>query len=335
MAPRRGGSSSYGASYGSSSSNSCRSGAFATKESIVLITFHALFFLVFLALSGIAAFQLFRSKQKGTALKRWFALGFSIVFSIIAVILNIISYVLLQCDIVSPRGYQVINIPLNWFGMVGNFLLVALIMIPLCKRLVEGNSKIARMVTIAHSAYVALLAILLLCTLAIYTRVINARYSSSYRASDVFLPLHYQRLKTAYCVLAVIGMLLAAASMLFALARGRHLRKGILLAAIPLLIVSSLGMTVLDLANHIIIAYRQEEYLRKGVNAFNRSLEAQLFLAYFFYATAFLMALIVASSRKLAVNRSSAPVTHFHQQPKYSGVPVQPVYPQPPAQERY
>jgi MFS superfamily sulfate permease-like transporter len=143
------------------------------------------------------------------------------------VVLSIVGFTLIQCSIVSIRGYQLINIPTSWFGLVGNFLLIALIMIPLCKRLVQGNSKIAKMVTIVNSLYIALLAVVLLCALATYTRVVDAPYSGRYRTSDLFLAVHQKRLRTAYSVLAIIGMLMAAANMLFALARGRHLRKGV------------------------------------------------------------------------------------------------------------
>jgi hypothetical protein len=108
------------------------------------------------------------------------------------------------------------------------------------------------------------------------------------------------------------------------------------------LIVSSLGMTILDLASHIIVDYLQEEYIAKGIDTFNQSLEAQMFLSYFFYATAFLMALIVASSPQLADNGTTVPVTHFQQQPKYPGtLSVQQPYrqgayqPQPQTQQRY
>ncbi|KAF5858544.1 hypothetical protein ETB97_004287 [Aspergillus alliaceus] len=343
MAPRRGGSSwSYGSS-SSSSSSSCRSGAFSSQHAQIIIAFHGLFFLVFIALFCITTFRFLRSKQKKTALQRWFPFGFSIVFMVLGVIISIVTYVLLQCDISSINVYSQVNIAAQWFSMVATFLLIALIMIPICTRLVQGSPKIAKAVTTVHSLYVAMLAIVLLCDLSIYTRVIDATRRGGFNSSDLELPEHQKRLATAYHVLSVIGMLMASANMLFALARGHHLRKGILLPAIPLLIVSSLGMTILDLAHHIITRYLQEEYVRKGIAAYNRSLQAQLFLAYFFYASAFLAALLVASSRQLADN-VSGPVKHIQQQPKYNGaMPVQQpyrAYPpqpqhQPQAQPRY
>lgn len=79
-------------------------------------------------------------------------------------------------------------------------------------------------------------------------------------------------------------------------------------------------MTVLDLANHIIIDYLQAEYISKGIDAYNRSLEAQNFLGYFFYSMTFLMALLVASSKQLSDNTSTGPVKHLQNQQKYPGV---------------
>ncbi|KAE8370635.1 hypothetical protein BDV27DRAFT_35646 [Aspergillus caelatus] len=318
MAPRRGGGSYSGSSSSSSSSSSCSGAAFSAQAAQITIAFHALFFLVFCGLFCFAAFKLIRSKQKGVALRRWFPLGFSIVFSIAAVILNIVLFTLTQCDIASITVYQLVSLLPSWLSALANFLLIAVIMIPICKRLVQGNRKIAKMVTIVHTIYVIVLGIILLCHLAIYTHIIDASYRTGDRVNASTLRHHQMRLATAYTVLSVIGMLMAAANMLFALARGRHLRRGILFPAIILLILSSLGMTVLDLANHIIIDYLQREYLQKGVGAFNRSLLAQNFLLYFFYSATFLMALLVASSNQLSDKASTGPVKHLQDQQKYN-----------------
>ncbi|GAB1206207.1 hypothetical protein APSETT445_004889 [Aspergillus pseudonomiae] len=195
-------------------------------------------------------------------------------------------------------------------------------MIPICKRLVQGNRKIAKMVTTVHTGYIVLLGIVLLCYLAIYTHLVDAAYRTGARADVSGLRLHQRRLATAYYVLAVIGMLMAAANMLFALARGHHLRRGVLLPATVVLILSSLGLTTLNLANHIIIDYLQTQYMRKSVGGFYQSMEAQTFLKYFFYAASFLAALLVASSNQLSDNASTGPVKHLPNQPKYN--PQQP-----------
>ncbi|KAB8269507.1 hypothetical protein BDV30DRAFT_187560 [Aspergillus minisclerotigenes] len=320
MAPRRGGGSySGGSSSSSSSSSSCSGSAFSSQAAQITIAFHALFFLVFCGLFCFASFKWIRSKQKGRALRRWFPLGFSIVFSIVAVILNIVLLTLIQCDITSITVYQLVSLVPGWLSALAYFLLIALIMVPICKRLVQGNRKIAKMVTIVHTIYVVVLGIILLCHLAIYTHLVDASYRGTL-VSGSTLRYHQIKLATAYAVLAVIGMLMAAANMLFALTRGHHLRRGILFPAIILLILSSLGMTVLDLANHIIIDYLQAEYISKGIDAYNRSLEAQNFLGYFFYSLTFLMALLVASSNQLSDNTSTGPVKHLQNQQKYPGV---------------
>ncbi|KAB8221595.1 hypothetical protein BDV33DRAFT_76723 [Aspergillus novoparasiticus] len=320
MAPRRGGGSYSGGSSSSSSSSSCNGPAFSSQAAQITIAFHALFFLVFCGLFCFATFRLIRSKQKGRALRRWFPLGFSIVFSIVAVILNIILFTLVQCDITSITLYQIVSLVPSWLSALAYFLLIALIMVPICKRLVQGNRKIAKMVTVVHTIYVVVLGIILLCHLAIYTHLVDASYRTHVLVSASTLRYHQIRLATAYTVLSVIGMLMAAGNMLFALTRGHHLRRGILFPAIILLILSSLGMTVLDLANHIIIDYLQADYIRKGIDAYNRSLEAQNFLSNFFYSATFLMALLVASSKQLSDNASTGPVKHLQNQQKYTSV---------------
>ncbi|OGM47506.1 integral membrane protein [Aspergillus bombycis] len=318
MAPRRGGGSSGGGSSSSSSSSSkCSGPAFSSQAAQIAIAFHALFFLVFCGLFCVAAFKLIRSKQKGVALRRWFPLGLSITFMVVAVMFLIVLFTLLQCDIASVTVYQLVGLVPTWLIPVAHFLLIAVIMIPICKRLLQGNRKIAKMVTTVHTGYIVVLGIVLLCYLAIFTHLIDTTYRTGARVSSSTLRLHQRRLATAYYALSVIGMLMAAANMLFALVRGRHLRRGILLPAIVLLVLSSLGMTALNLANHIIIDYLQRELLRKGVAAFNRSMEAQTFLKYFFYAATFLTALLVASSKQLSDNASTGPVTHLPNQPKY------------------
>ncbi|KJK64088.1 hypothetical protein P875_00138499 [Aspergillus parasiticus SU-1] len=237
----------------------------------------------------------------------------------LAVILNIVLLTLIQCDITSITVYQLVSLVPGWLSALAYFLLIALIMVPICKRLVQGNRKIAKMVTIVHTIYVVVLGIILLCHLAIYTHLIDVSYRGTLVSAST-LRYHQMRLATAYAVLSVIGMLMAAANMLFALTRGHHLRRGVLFPVIILLILSSLGMTVVDLANHIIIDYLQADYIRKGIDAYNRSLEAQNFLGYFFYSVTFLMALLVASSNQLSDNASTGPVKHPQNQQKYPSI---------------
>ena len=139
----------------------------------------------------------------------------------------IVLFTLLECDIASVTVYQLVGLVPSWLIPVAHFLLIAVIMIPICKRLVQGNRNIAKMVTTVHTGYIVLLGIVLLCYLAIYTHLVDAAYRTGTRADVSGLRLHQRRLATAYYVLAVIGMLMAAANMLFALARGHHLRRGV------------------------------------------------------------------------------------------------------------
>lgn len=78
MAPRRG---SGGGSFDIDSVH-CSDYAFESTTSRVRIAFYAIFFVVYLVLSGMAAARYLRSRNKGTALRRWWALALSMISGI-------------------------------------------------------------------------------------------------------------------------------------------------------------------------------------------------------------------------------------------------------------
>lgn len=81
MAPRRGGG--YSGGYSSGSSNQCSDyDAFATTISRIYIAFHALFFLVYLAVFFLTIAKHKRTKRIAKAPLLWLCLFLSIILSI-------------------------------------------------------------------------------------------------------------------------------------------------------------------------------------------------------------------------------------------------------------
>ncbi|PLB53536.1 hypothetical protein P170DRAFT_508132 [Aspergillus steynii IBT 23096] len=301
MAPRRGGGSSGG--YSSGSSNQCSDyDAFATTFARIYIAFHALFFLVFVTVFFILVAKHKRTKRVAKAPLLWFCLYFSIIFSIISTALSIIFNTLSECGIFVGNDAYRASISIDWLGTTATLLVILAIMFPISQRLHHGNKGMGGLVRIAHSVTLGLFAILLIVSLSITTRVVDALYSSGYRyglGSDIAdLAIHQRRIWVACYAMGVICMLVAAATMLFALVRNPNFRRGSLRIGIPLLILSSLAMTLLDLGGYIhntygsFSSYRSTRYLEQ-------SYEAQLFLRYFFYTCAFLSTLLVGSTADL------------------------------------
>jgi hypothetical protein len=57
--------------------------AFKTRAPKVDLAFDVIFLLVFIALGGIAAFRLLKSKQKGAAIGKWFLFPLSLFFALL------------------------------------------------------------------------------------------------------------------------------------------------------------------------------------------------------------------------------------------------------------
>ncbi|KAK1148838.1 hypothetical protein N8T08_008723 [Aspergillus melleus] len=305
MVPRRGGGSSGG--YSSGSSSQCSDyGAFAATISRIYIAFHALFFLVFIAVLFVTVAKHKRTKRVARVPLLWLPLFFSIIFAILATMLNIIFSTLSECGILIGNEPYRANIAITWLDTLATFLVIVAIMIPISRRLHHGNKGMGRLVLMVHSATLGLFAVLLIVSLSISTRVMDAYYSSnryglSYGIAD--LVVHQRRIWVAYHVFGVICMLVAAGTMLFALVRNPNFRRGPLRIKIILLILSSLAMPLLGLAGYVHNSYGT--YSSYGsIKYLERSYEAQLFLKYFFYTCAFLSTVMVGSTADLYGNHA-------------------------------
>ncbi|PGH23160.1 hypothetical protein AJ80_02794 [Polytolypa hystricis UAMH7299] len=316
MAPRRGGGSS--SSFGSSSSNQCGSYAFSVPESKISLAFTAIFFLIFVVLLFWTCIRTCRrGKVRGLV---W--LFFSLVLAILASALNIIISVLQECSILSAAGTQRIAIGLDWAQMLAEFLLIVIIMITITNALHQGTGAIAKTVSILHSTYLAILGIMMITTLAVNTAVTDAAYNSSYSRSTLNLVKHVVPLRIAYYVLAVVALLMATASIAVAVLRHHSARSGALKVWVPLLIIFSLGMVLLNMAGYINRVYTTVSTYSNA--AFFRSILAQQFLQYFFYAMTFISALAVCGSSQLDdIAHAGGALPHQGAtEPKYGDVPL-------------
>lgn len=99
--------------------------------------------------------------------------------------------------------------------------MVAVLMVPIIRRLYEGAGKTAKLVTIIHTAYLVLLAIIYVSWMGVYTYLSNESYTYYYGTVGDYLYIHYYRLSLAYDVLAVIGVLMAGINMVISMLRSK------------------------------------------------------------------------------------------------------------------
>ncbi|KAA8641289.1 hypothetical protein EYZ11_002429 [Aspergillus tanneri] len=296
MAPRRGGGGSFGG-FSSSSASHCSTSAFETTISRVYIAFHALFFLVFVGVFYYSTVVRKRKQRTVRAPILWISLYVSITFAVLVTALNIIFLSLSECKVFRNGEFSRANIATEWLQALADFLLFLAIMFPISQRLHHGNRTMNKVILIVHSASLSVLAALLVVALSISTKVIDDIYGHRRRrmSSSYNLDEDSRNLWVAYYVFGVVCMLIAAVTMLSALVRNLGYRRGTLFVGIPCLVVSSLALTLLQLAGYVQMAfgswssYALERHLEQ-------SYEAQLFLRYFFYVCTFLGVLVVGNA---------------------------------------
>ncbi|KAL2825040.1 hypothetical protein BDW59DRAFT_172544 [Aspergillus cavernicola] len=306
-----------GAGYSSmETSDSCVSEvAFKQRAPKVDLAFDVIFLVLFIAIGGIAAFRLLKSKQKGTALGKWFLFPVSLFFAILYLIIDMITLILSECVMMRLDKYQLAQIAVRWFDSLSVYLLIVLILVPICVKLQQGGGKFASLTLVVHSIWLALCGIFLLVSLAVYSRIQDAIYRTQDRI-NVNLPKASRGVTMTYYVFLFLGALLASANMFFALFRQANIRKGALLLGTPALIISTLGLTLVLMGGFADREYgdngRSPDYIEK-------SGDAQVFLTRLFYAIAFLSALIIAGSHQTVANDTvmqplapkSQPVTEY------------------------
>ncbi|PWY70864.1 hypothetical protein BO94DRAFT_477044 [Aspergillus sclerotioniger CBS 115572] len=287
----------YYPGYGSAASTCSANNAFSSKESRIVLAFSALYFLVYCCLSAIAATRFFSSKRRASTFRRWFLFGVSIYSMIISQIIYIVIITLWECEVIDSPTYNLTTISIDWFDYLGYYALYAVILLPICRRL-HQQAQNDRLIVVTHSVCLALLGILFIAALALETDIANGIYNSqNYTFYNLVKP--ERDLRTACYAFEVVAMLMAAASMIKAMMRAPHLRKGTLGSSLAVLIISCLGLPLTRLAGYVESSYWVVKTQSEVAYA-NRSLEARIFIMYFFYSCAFLSALLVAGFRRLA-----------------------------------
>ncbi|PYH98102.1 hypothetical protein BO71DRAFT_395577 [Aspergillus ellipticus CBS 707.79] len=248
MAPRSHNStdSFYYSNYWSLSGSKCsQNAAFSSESSRVEVTFHALYLIVFVALIYYTSFRTF--KKKAVPIHLWLLFATSLLFMIIAMILSIIMTTLTECAVLSISAGSHGLIPVDWLVSLAKYILFALILLPICRRLHHQAKATSTFILIAHSITLTVLGILLLCAVALETKLVDELYGTSWEWGIFDLQRHERGLRTTFYVFEVVAMLMAAGWMVLALLRAPHLRKGVCSAFLfPSSLIFGFG---LDVAN--------------------------------------------------------------------------------------
>ncbi|KAL4915815.1 hypothetical protein BDW62DRAFT_118578 [Aspergillus aurantiobrunneus] len=316
---------SYG-SIGTDYSNQQTSGscvselAFKTTGPKVDLAFDVIFLVLFVAIAGVAGFRLLKSKQKGAAIGKWFLFPASLFFAILYLFIDFITLILSQCVMMRIDKYQQALTAVKWFDSLSVFLLIVLILLPICLKL-QGGGNIATLTLIVHGAWLALCGIFLLVSLAIYSRIQDAIYRTG-DSVDLSLARASRGVSMTYYVFLFLAALLGGANMFFALFRKSNIRKGTLLLATPALILSTLVLTLVLMGG---FADHQYGSATRSPSYIERSGDAQIFLTRLFYAIAFLSALAIAGSHQATDDSAAQPVPPMSQPANEYQQPVAPV----------
>lgn len=235
MAPRRGGGG--GGYYSSSTSDICP-GGFQDWYSQTIIAFDALYCVVFLVFFIVVGRRAKKTKTGGLAkCLTYISLTFAFAYASSPrlprsrypidhrtnfsshILLQIVFNTLAQCgriDIIENNAGMTASM---WMFILMYYCLYTLILAPICHRLHNGSA----LVKIVTTIFLALLGVVLIAYLCLYTRITHA---ANIRESDTWEKyfLHSIRLITAYRVIEMVAMLIAAGLILSAMFRAAHLR---------------------------------------------------------------------------------------------------------------
>ncbi|KAL4962919.1 uncharacterized protein BDV14DRAFT_202365 [Aspergillus stella-maris] len=281
-------------SYQETSKTCVSEAAFKTTGPKVDLAFNIIFLVLFIALAGIAGFRLLKSKNKGSAIAKWFLFPASLFFAILYLFIDFLALILSQCLIMRYDKYQQTQTATTWFENLSVFLLIVLILLPICLKL-QGSGKFATLTLIIHGAWLALTSVFLLISLAVYTGIQDALYRTGDNF-DLDLIKSSRGVSMVYYVFLFLAALLGGANMFFALLRSANIRRGTLLLATPTLALSTLILTLT-----LMCGFADREYGSdtRSATYLERSGDAQDFLSRFFYAIAFLSALFIAGSKQI------------------------------------
>ncbi|KAJ0417324.1 hypothetical protein BJY00DRAFT_210569 [Aspergillus carlsbadensis] len=292
MAPRRGGG--YGGS--GSSGVSCSDSAFGWEGARVYVAFYALFFLVALVLSIIGSSKCKRAKKNGRRLVAWGWLYTSIMFALCSYIVSIVLLVLSECSISYTDEIYPGYIVNNWLSEISLFILNAVILIALSKKLHTEFGQGPASILGVQKGYVVLLFVLVTAGLSLDTAYTVFGYSSlsdRLKAFDLVEPR--KGIWTTYYTLSVLGILIASATIIksvFGAAGFSRPKK--LTSWVSALLIGALGFNITNLGGYINVAFKSTSALSTSdLIALQRSQQAVYFLVSFFYFLAFYAALEV------------------------------------------
>jgi preprotein translocase subunit SecG len=276
MAPKGGGGrgGGGGGGRGGSSSISCDGPGFATTHSKVLIAFAAIFFVTYLVLSCIIPGRkkrtILNNGQPPAGKAKWLFLRLSILTAFLYVdtrvqldrlhanvlfpaiirsmLLFLASFTMTQCGSGSTETVNGVKIAELWFEEFSLITIFGVILIPLCKNLhdVSGNL-VPKLVALGHSVYFVFLALLDLISVIILTAFYEVMRTGSSRDRDTVLALHTasKGVTAAFNVFALLGMGLAAVSMLLAVLRSSALKQGVsALVSLLAIVISQSSLTI-------------------------------------------------------------------------------------------
>ncbi|CBF87054.1 predicted protein [Aspergillus nidulans FGSC A4] len=285
--------SSLGGAFGSDFSNqqvsdSCVSEvAFKTTAPKVDLAFDVIFLVLFIALAVFTVIRLFKIKRNGGGMVNWVLFPISLFFTILYLFLDTITLILSECVMMRGDKYWDAQTAVQWFSRLAIFLLIVIIMLPICRKLQQGGGIFATLTLVLHSLWIALTGIFLIVSLALTTRV---------RVGDrdgFKLEKASNGVTMAYSVFLFIAALLALVNMGIALVKKANLRKGLTLITIPVLALSTLILTLILMGGFADNVYGSKN---RSAKYFQQSGDAQTFLARLFYAVSFVSALFVAGA---------------------------------------
>ncbi|KAL4762401.1 uncharacterized protein BDW70DRAFT_27222 [Aspergillus foveolatus] len=324
-------SSSLGGAFGSDFSNqqvsdSCVSEvAFKATAPRVDLAFDVIFLVLFIGLAVFTVIRLFKIKRNGGGMAKWVLFPISLFFTILYLLLDTITLILSECVMIRGDKYQDAQTAVQWFSRLSVFLLIVIIMLPICRKLQQGGGIFATLTLVLHSLWLALTGIFLIVSLAITTRVRSGDRDSFklVKASN--------GVTMAYSVFLFIAALLALVNMSIALVRKANLRKGLTLITIPVLALSTLILTLILMGGFADTVYGNKDRSRKY---FEQSGDAQTFLARLFYAVSFVSALFVAGANTAnddaaqsapSMTQTPKPTEYYQPQPQPQSVTTAPV----------
>ncbi|KAL4990017.1 hypothetical protein BDW68DRAFT_175379 [Aspergillus falconensis] len=277
-----GGLDAFGSDYSSQqTSDSCVSEvAFKTTGPKVDLAFDVIFLVLFLGLAVFTVFRLLKINKNGGGMVKWVLFPVSLFFAILYLFLDMITLILSECLIMRYDKYQQAEAAVVWFNRLSVFLLIVTVLLPICLKL-QGGGTFRTLTLFANSAWLALTGIFLIVSLALYTRIADARF----RTGDYLKP-NFLKASRDVSMVTVLTILVLA--------------------------LSTLILTLILMGG-----FADTNYGDAGRSAkyYEQSGDAQAFLTRLFYAIVFVSALFIAGTNT-ASEDAAQPTSSMAQTPK-------------------